>query len=702
MKNITKIFAMAFALVLLVGVIVGVSVSASEEEVTAPTYSSTSTNFIVSSNVSYAGKLHLCLAIDPTHSNFFDGSASNYVDGNIDLVTCTIKGNTYTLTPSEEKTTLPNGKKVYVVETPGIAPKDILTPISVTVKLSCEASNKYYYQTKTFTLAEYFYQRLYVNGIVNATSEKELAQKELYLATLAYAVAAQEHFNPDATDKISELIYLWGDVGVVTPGFVDKGYLLKLGGEAYSLEYYSLSGVTGSDITNGAGGYTITSSTKVEFAKETVVAPEGALTFDKKAEGNYATNDSDNALIKIYGQKDPIHSAYVNASSSANDSIKTLVYNKTDRLKNGTSNAGSWIILKNNSGVVASEETPLVFEARMRSTIVNGSPFIRVYAADRYTKPSDGTQLTSSNVALSGCRADGWYTMKMVITPGKAVVYIDGVEVKTITLKTTAAAEVVQFQNASSDYTNYEFEYIYFGAEPEKAAVCTPAQGTRVYDAEGFTDDAVKKNVLTGGASYASGSTGSYDKSFGYIKSEDGNKYLSYVDSNSSGGGQGIVRFSNTNDLTDKDTLTVSFKLRINPLANGTLVANGINTGIDLRIRGKNTTNASNNTAQVMLIVEDGKVVLQDYMGQVERGTAVETNISANEWFTVTISYTSNAETATYTVSNGTDSKTVIAGTLSGFGCDVAELADFTVITMTSFVGVWDIDDASIVATKAE
>lgn len=703
MKSITKIFTIAFALVLLVGAIVGVSVSASAEEAEAPTYASTSNNFIVSTNVSYAGKLHLCLAIDPTHANFLGAGGSNdYVDGNIDSVTCTIKGKTYTLTPSESKTTLPNGRSVYVIETPGIAPKDILTPISVTVKLSCETNNKYYYQTETFTVAEYFYHRLYNDGIIDATSTKELAQKELYLATLAYAEAAQDHFAPTAPDQIEDILYLWGDTNVVTPGFVSKDYKLKLDDNAYSLEYYNLAeGAFGSDITSGAGAYLVTASTKVEVAKETVVAPEGALTFGEKAEGDYVTDEDDNTLVKMSGQAHPLYSGYINESSAANDSIKTFVYNKTDRIKHGSSNGGSWLILKNNSGVVASEETPLVFEARMKSTIVNGGPFFRIYAEDRYTSPSGGTQLTTANVPLSGYRVNGWYTMKIVLTPGKAVVYIDGVEKGTITLKTDKTPEVIQFQTASSDYVNLEFEYIYFGAEPEKAATCTPAVGTRNYDAEGFTVNAVKNNVLVSGAAYTSGSTASHDNNYGWIKSEGDNKYLSYEDNNTTGGGQGIARISNTNTITDEDTLTISFKLRVSALANGALDMYNNNTGIDLRVRGDKTTEANNNIAQAMIWMKDGEIVIQDYMAQKLRGELVYTGISAGEWFTVTISYTSNAATAIYTISDGTNSVTLEAGTLDGYGCDIADMQDFTIITMTAFVGVWDIDDVSIVASKA-
>lgn len=705
MKSITKIFTIAFALVLLVGAIVGVSVSASAEETEAPTYATTPNNFFVSSNVSYAGKLHLCLAIDPTHTNFLGAGGSNdYVDGNIDSVTCTIKGKTYTLTPSESKTTLPDGRSVYVIETPGIAPKDILTPISVTVKLSCETSNRYFYQTETFTVAEYFYHRLYNDDIINATSDKELAQKELYLATLAYAEAAQDHFTPTDPDQIEDLIYVWGDTNVVTPGFVPENYKLKLDNNAYSLEYYNLAeGAFGSDITSGAGGYLVTASTKVEVAKETVVAPEGALTFGEKAEGDYVVDESDNTLVKMSGQSHPLHSLYVNESSDTNDNIRTLAYSKTERIKHGSANGGSWLILKNNSGVVASEETPLVFEARMRSTIMNNSAFIRIYGAERYDKPTQAVaQLTSKNIPLQDNRADGWYTMKIVLTPGKAVISINGAETGTITLGTDTTPEIIQFQTDSSGYVSLEFEYIYFGAEPAKAASCTPAVGTRVYDAEGFTADAVKNNILAGGASYVSGSTGSYDKNFGWIKNEDGNKYLSYEDTYTSGGGQGIARFSNTNAITDEDTLTISFKLRINALADGTLLANDNNHGIDLRVRGANTSNASTNTAQAMLMVVNGEVVIVDYMGQKVRGENLETGISASEWFTVTISYTSNADTVSYTISNGTESATLIAGALSNYGCDIADLQDFTVITMTSFTGVWDIDDVSIVASKAQ
>ena len=112
MKKITKFLVVALSLVLLVGAIVGVSASAADSE--TPTYSATSHQFIISANVSYAGKLHLRFAIDPTYTEFMvkevtkvtgkkDSTVENYSDGSLDLITCTIGGKTYTLTPSAEK-----------------------------------------------------------------------------------------------------------------------------------------------------------------------------------------------------------------------------------------------------------------------------------------------------------------------------------------------------------------------------------------------------------------------------------------------------------------------------------------------------------------------------------------------------------------------------------------------------------------------
>ena len=728
MKKFTKLLVVALSVVLLVGAIVGVSATAADDEVTYSSYD----DFISSVNVSYADKLQLYFAIDVTHANFKidtkntvkNSTATTYTDGTIDSIVCKIGNKTYNLEAEPEKITINGNRPVYIVKTPGIAPKDILTDVTLTVKLSGDkvtattdgttttetGRTAYHYtDTVTYSVAEYFFERLYKNGVLNATDADALAQKELYLATLAYADAAQELLAPNAAKTLDDVIYVWGDVDA---GLVESGYRLKLDNNKYSFEYYSLDeGVTGSDITNGAGAYLLNSSTKVEYAKETITAPEGAVTFDSFNEGDWTTNTEGSVLIGYNGQAHQMYNIAVEKSSAANGNISTFVFDKFNTTRNGTANAMFWLVAENNSGV-DSATTDLVFETRMRHDSSH-TPTIRFYSGRTAEEANGGNNLgeiafsaTAINGANMGISRGEWFTLRIVISGGtNASIYINGSE-NAITTKTLTtgkgACSAIQFTTSSTVFTKMEFEYMYFGAAPAAEATVTAPVGTRDYDYQGYTVAAAKESILTGGASLTDGSTGSNTSNYGYIKSEGDNKYVSVEDTNSTNG-QAIFRFANTNDLTDKDTLTLSFKMRINALANGTLDASTANFGIDLRVRGANTTGAANNVAQAMLTVVDGKVAIIDYRGQVLHGDVLTTEIDASEWFTVSISYSDNAETVTYTISDGVNEPAVLtATTIEDQRCTVATMKDFTVISMTKFMGILDIDDASIVASKAQ
>ena len=728
MKKFTKLFVVALSVVLLVGAIVGVSAAAADDEVTYTNYG----DIISSVNVSYADKLQLYFAIDVTHGNFktdtknttTNNTGTTYNDGTIDSIVCKIGDKTYNLEAEPDKITINGNRPVYIVKTPGIAPKDILTDVTLTVKISgavvkAETDGTtttetgrtayHYTDTVTYSVAEYFFERLYKNGVINATDADVLAQKELYLATLAYADAAQELLAPDAAKTLDDVIYVWGDVDA---GLVESGYKLKLDDKKYSLEYYSLDeGVTGSDITNGAGAYLLNSSTKVDYAKETVEAPAGALTFGDYDEGDWTANTEGSVLVGYSGQSHPMYDVSVKKSSEANGNISTLVFDKYNTTRNGTANAMFWLVAENNSGV-DSATTDLVFETRMRHDS-SAKPTIRFYSGRTAANANNGSNI--GEIAFSATQINGvdmgisngeWFTLRIVISGGTNVsVYINGSE-NAITTKTLTtgkgACTAIQFTTSSTVFTKMEFEYMYFGAAPAAEATVTAPVGTRDYDYQGYTVAGAEESILSGGASLTDGSTSSNTSNYGYIKSEGDNKYVSVEDANSTIG-QAIFRFANTNDLTDKDTLTLSFKMRINALANGTLDAVSNDYGIDLRVRGANTTSASNNVAQAMLTVVDGKVAIVDYRGQKLQGDVLSTEIDASEWFTVSISYSDNAETVTYTISDGVNEPAVLtATTIEDQRCTVATMKDFTVISMTKFMGILDIDDASIVASKAQ
>ena len=78
----------------------------------------------------------------------------------------------------------------YVFEVTGIPASDVCEDIIVHV----EDGDKVGPELK-YSLGEYFYERLYVDDVINATDGKALYQKDLYLNYLAYAASAQNLFK---------------------------------------------------------------------------------------------------------------------------------------------------------------------------------------------------------------------------------------------------------------------------------------------------------------------------------------------------------------------------------------------------------------------------------------------------------------------------------------------------------------------------
>ena len=667
MKKFTKFLVVALSLVLLVGAIVGVSASAAS----TPTYEEKD-GFIISTNVSYAEKLQLYIAIDPLHANFQKidkvgttnadtgtvkyATTTTYEDGIIDSVTCNVDGQTYNLSPSAEKTTLPNGREVYTVRAPGIAPKNMLAELNFTVKISYEAittttvdggeatitSKKYYYyDTFKYSVAEYFFERLYDNGIVNATDAKSLAQKELYAATLAYAEAAQDLFDADAALQMENMIYVWGDKAL---GMVEKGSGVELN-DTYSFEYYDYSGVTGSDITGTNGIYTFNSSTKIEMADEIIKdLPDGALTFGDYAEGAWTANEAGSALVGFKGQNDQLVNTTVDAGAEKNGTIKNLVWNKYGKSKKLSSNAMHWMLIENNSDV-DSTTADLIFEMRMRYYTSNGSFNIRFYK-DRTAAAGNGGSETSNssttggrvnlsnstiNGASTGVEAGDWFTLKLIVNGTNVDFYINGVYSSSKTLP-NAGTDAIQFTLDSDHYVDMEIAYVYCGAAYEGAPSITAPEATRANcDIPAFakgtqsTDVAQTGSYVLNASEFTDGYTALMSETVGEVE----NTYMQLVKTEIKKN-QPIYRIYNTTNEDKTDTVVFEGKFRaIDPTSFA---------DIDITLRKGDTR-----VYRFYFTINDAYELMGGHFNDATHANTRE-GIDCSEWFTIRIEYTASAD----------------------------------------------------------
>ena len=622
MKKFTKFLVVALSLALLIGGIVGVTAYAEETETeTEITYTEVDT-LISSFNVSYAGKLHLCFAI-----NYTQNDQTNTAFGKVQA---TVDGVTYDLAVEEEPITLPNGAKAWVVRGPGVAPKSILSPITVYAEVSGSYTNNSnavqtfaYCDTDTYSVAEYFYERLYKNDVINATDEKGLAQKELYLATLAYAEAAQELLDPTAATVLDDMTYIWGDKSF---GLVEKANALELDAKKYVLSYLNEDGsAAGSNVTGAAGFYSFDKITKITTALETIKAPTGAVTFggfeaNSKLDLNKAINTEGSVLIGSSRQAESIYDYEIRKQGDN----ASLYFSKYARSYIAGENAMHWLLFQNNSGVEHTAEQDLVFEARMR---FSGNATVRIYDGRTAANPaSGGTKLAEPSMYST----TGWFTLKIVFSGTTATIYVDGVEKTTATLS-AVGADGVQITASSGQYFAAEFEYVYFGTEPATAATVTPATSDRAPDYLVFGKGETNTDIAQEGTKVVNEST--FKDGYTGLKTEtvDGveNTYMQMVKTLPKDG-QPIYRIYDTTGATPTDTVVFEAKFRA--------VEVGGLSGIDMTLRASGTR-----AYRFYFTIGTDKSMKGGHFAVASDNNVVE-GVNFSEWVTIRIEYTATGD----------------------------------------------------------
>ncbi len=213
---------------------------------------------VVSANISYEGDYAILLAVDAASVKGGKVTVEVWKNGEkldetfSDTTPETIKAIDSTLT-----------KTYYVVKTPGVAQKDM--DKEFTYKVTDGEGN---FTEGKISVAEYFYTRLFVNGIINATEadEADFVRRDFYIDTLEQAAKAQNllyNYNDKADDDIS--IFVTDLLYANIPGF-DK-----------ALVDNNTTKVT----LPGTGNYTVTKYAAKTFAKtETTVAAGEEITID--------------------------------------------------------------------------------------------------------------------------------------------------------------------------------------------------------------------------------------------------------------------------------------------------------------------------------------------------------------------------------------------------------------------------------------
>ena len=215
MKKLTKILVVALTFALLLGTVFAFTVSA--EEATQPETENKGP-WIVSKNVSYEENTHLYFAID---------SAVAADSTKLTLSVLDAQGNVLaeglTVSVANHDIYKDGSKICHVIKTPGVAAKDYADVLTINVYYDGSAEPV---ESTTYSVAEYFLERLYKNEVINATEGNELSQKKLYQASMRYGAAAQKVLSPSDAVKVDELIYVDSPM---FEGITSKVLLEKIG-----------------------------------------------------------------------------------------------------------------------------------------------------------------------------------------------------------------------------------------------------------------------------------------------------------------------------------------------------------------------------------------------------------------------------------------------------------------------------------------
>ncbi len=496
-RNLTKIFVLIVAMALLVGSVVGLSVSA--EGGTAPK--------IVSQNISYDGDFSIMYAVEKATVtegqsitlNVYDAVPAEGVDP---IWTKTLA---YDAPTSQDP-----GVESYIFTTPGVAAKDM--GVTYYAEAVCGTAKS---AVKRYSVAEYAFEMLFSAGKVNATEGADLARKEMYLSMLAFGSDAQYLLNGlnSAEALVEDYLYAKMPAGYAIDGVYNaatyknntteitlpeytgalvgdkpaKGwYVVKYSADTYERSEEILQ--AGTVVTVDA--YTvITLSDKAESAKH-----EGGVYYNSDAEGvrydfetgtmenakegfigssDWKEPTSDRAILETLGDDNKYAHLYRTGSADANFYLTYTDSNTTS----GTTTVENHVMIMEldvkfeNLVYSSGNNTPYKF-------VIHHGTGTNLRTTFYFGLSSDGTlSITGTNTIhtaenASALEQDTWYNIRFEIWSDHVTkIYVNGTYWKTIKgdggSKTAAIGALIYIQQFKDTNPGLCFDNMYFGEKSE-------------------------------------------------------------------------------------------------------------------------------------------------------------------------------------------------------------------------------------------
>ena len=332
MKKTTQIFVLVLSLALLIGSVIGISVSASD----------TATYEIEAINVIYKDQIFVAIAVDAPVSDASDIEVGYTFNGK--NYTASYQGDMAIWAEQGDDTLYP----VFV--TIGIPAKDMGEDVIAEAHVKGGAAGN----TKNVSVASYLYQRLYKDGVIAETEGEELDKKNFYLKTLDYIAYAQKvlynNANPDKTPRtlVTDYVAVYAQDATIA----GSSFALSKGATEVTLTYTGAGTKAGWNVTtyDASGTATTTTKTKDTFSltSSAVITPIvldfeiGTPTIVETFEDSYKQNlltFPDGSTIDCPTFGDYVKTSFPNTATYTNTTGESVAEVLKYTTEGGTSNA---------------------------------------------------------------------------------------------------------------------------------------------------------------------------------------------------------------------------------------------------------------------------------------------------------------------------------------------------------------------------
>ncbi|MBQ2876292.1 MAG: hypothetical protein IJE25_04730 [Clostridia bacterium] len=400
MKKFSKILIVALTLAVLLCSAFAISASAEETD-GAVAASEDGGKWVISKNVSYSENIHLLLAIDASKVEDSELLSVKISVPGVDaaceeFLRCEFKEDLY---GEYDEGAVP----AYIIHTLGVAAKDMADELTIEI-----VYNGATVETTTYSVAEYFFERLYKDEFILATDGEALNKKELYLASLKYGNAAQKLLSAADALYIEDAIYVRSDVESV-PVIFDSREFLTLDNGYYNVKSYVDGEVVNSVVAGG--NYLIKNPaviTKMNIKEAEYVIPENTLTFDSAEATDFGSPAKANTAesLGLFGGNVANVQQYTQSLTNApvtsalvKDGTNGYLSTTKGKIDNGDGTFSppttqNWTIFSRDTSTVAGDT--LTIDMRLRYSYSNAGSGTNALEFRLYT--SSSTALTNQSV----------------------------------------------------------------------------------------------------------------------------------------------------------------------------------------------------------------------------------------------------------------------------------------------------------------